>query len=172
MNIGNRIKQRRIELGMSQQELASAMGYTSKSTINKIELGKNDVSQSKVVKFSKVLDTTPSYLMGWYLDNDNNSKEIRENKTMTKKTIDECVDIARKLNTMNEQEICLVYDMLLDQQRTAFETSLFYQIYENKHKELNRMDARKLIDTYISDYYEDEHRETIYEYILTRIKRR
>ncbi len=83
MNIGNRIKQRRIELGMSQQDLATAMGYTSKSTINKIELGKNDVSQSKVVKFSKVLDTTPSYLLGWYLDNDNNSKDIRENKTMT-----------------------------------------------------------------------------------------
>ena len=36
MGIGDRIKQRRIELGMSQQELATAMGYTSKSTINKI----------------------------------------------------------------------------------------------------------------------------------------
>ena len=57
---------------MSQQELATAMGYTSKSTINKIELGKNDVSQSKVVKFSKVLNTTPSYLMDWDLDDENN----------------------------------------------------------------------------------------------------
>lgn len=72
MGIGDRIKQRRIELGMSQQELATAMGYTSKSTINKIELGKNDVSQSKVVKFSKVLNTTPSYLMDWDLDDENN----------------------------------------------------------------------------------------------------
>ena len=68
---------------MSQQELATAMGYTSKSTINKIELGKNDVSQSKVVKFSKVLNTTPSYLMDWDLDDENNdvpdySKENNE----------------------------------------------------------------------------------------------
>ena len=83
MGIGDRIKQRRIELGMSQQELATAMGYTSKSTINKIELGKNDVSQSKVVKFSKVLNTTPSYLMAWDLDDENNdvpdySKENNE----------------------------------------------------------------------------------------------
>lgn len=83
MGIGDRIKQRRIELGMSQQELATAMGYTSKSTINKIELGKNDVSQSKVVKFSKVLNTTPSYLMDWDLDDENNdvsdySKENNE----------------------------------------------------------------------------------------------
>ena len=78
MGIGDRIKQR-----MSQQELATAMGYTSKSTINKIELGKNDVSQSKVVKFSKVLNTTPSYLMDWDLDDENNdvsdySKENNE----------------------------------------------------------------------------------------------
>ena len=83
MCIGDRIKQRIIELGMSQQELATAMWYTSKSTINKIELGKNDVSQSKVVKFSKVLNTTPSYLMDWDLDDENNdvsdySKENNE----------------------------------------------------------------------------------------------
>ena len=83
MGIGDRIKQRRIELGMSQQEHATSMGYTSKSTINKIELGKNDVSQSKVVKFSKVLNTTPSYLMDWDLDDENNdvsdySKENNE----------------------------------------------------------------------------------------------
>lgn len=76
MGIGDRIKQRRIELGMSQQELADAMGYTSKSTINKIELGKNDVSQSKVVKFSKVLNTTPSFLMDWELENENESNSI------------------------------------------------------------------------------------------------
>ena len=83
MGIGDRIKQRRIELRMSQQELATAMGYTSKSTINKIELVKNDVSQSKLVKFSKVLNTTPSYLMDWDLDDENNdvpdySKENNE----------------------------------------------------------------------------------------------
>lgn len=65
MGIGDKIKQRRLELGMSQQELAEAMGYTSKSTINKIELGKNDITQSKVVKFAKILHTTPAFLMNW-----------------------------------------------------------------------------------------------------------
>ena len=57
-----------------------------------------------------------------------------ENKIMEKNSIDKCVNIARNLNNMNDEEILLVYDMLLDQQRTALETSLFYQIYENKHK--------------------------------------
>jgi len=64
-NIGQRIKQKREELGWTQEELANRMGYKSKSTINKIEMCINDVSQSKVVKFAEILDTSVSYLMGW-----------------------------------------------------------------------------------------------------------
>ena len=64
-NIGNNIKRRRIELQMTQEDLAKKMGYKSKSTINKIELGKNDIPQSKIVSFAKALDTTPGYIMGW-----------------------------------------------------------------------------------------------------------
>lgn len=65
MNIGDRIKARREELGLSQDELAKRMGYTSRSTINKVEKNINDVTQSNVVKYAKALETTPSYLMGW-----------------------------------------------------------------------------------------------------------
>ena len=64
-DIGKRIMKRRQELGLTQEELAKMMGYKSKSTINKIELGINDVSQSKIVKFSDVLCVSVAYLMGW-----------------------------------------------------------------------------------------------------------
>ena len=64
-SIGRNIAVRRKELGMTQEELAKKMGYKSKSTINKIELGKNDIPQSKIVKFAEVLNTTPTQLMGW-----------------------------------------------------------------------------------------------------------
>lgn len=63
--IGEMIRQRRLELGMTQEELAEKMGYKHKSAINKIELGINDVSQKKIIKFAEVLGTTASYLMGW-----------------------------------------------------------------------------------------------------------
>lgn len=63
--VGKNIMKRRKELGMTQEELATRMGYKSKSTINKIELGINDIVQSKVVKFAEVLDTTVGYIMGW-----------------------------------------------------------------------------------------------------------
>lgn len=68
--IGNKIKERRNELGMTQMDLAKKMGYKSNTTINKIELGINDIPLSKVEEFAKQLDTTPSYLMGW-IDQEN-----------------------------------------------------------------------------------------------------
>lgn len=58
------IKNRRIELGMSQEELAEKMGYTDRSSISKIEAGKVDLSQSKILRFAEVLNTTASDLMG------------------------------------------------------------------------------------------------------------
>ena len=63
--IGTRIMERRQQLGLTQEELAYRMGYKTKSAINKIELGINDVSQSKVVKFAEALNTSIAYLMGW-----------------------------------------------------------------------------------------------------------
>ena len=48
MTIGQRVKIRREELGMSQEELAKKIGYKSKSSINKIELGFRVLTQSKI----------------------------------------------------------------------------------------------------------------------------
>ena len=65
MDIGERIKRRREELDMSQAELARKVGYTSRSTITRIERDGNGISQDKIVAIAKALRTTPSYLMGW-----------------------------------------------------------------------------------------------------------
>lgn len=51
---------------MSQQELADAMGYKTRSTIAKIESGENDVSQKKLQRFAAVLDTTVEALICGY----------------------------------------------------------------------------------------------------------
>ena len=66
MSVGSNIKKRRFELRMSQQELADAMGYKTRSTIAKIESGENDVSQKKLQKFANVLDTTVEALIMGY----------------------------------------------------------------------------------------------------------
>lgn len=59
------IRIRRESLGMTQEELANALGYKSRSTIAKIESGENDITQSKISAFAKALRTTPAALMGW-----------------------------------------------------------------------------------------------------------
>ena len=66
--IGSNISRIRKDLGLTQEELAKLMGYKSKSTIHKIELGINDIPQSKIVQFAEVLGTTPAELMGWSED--------------------------------------------------------------------------------------------------------
>ena len=65
MEIGERIKKRREELGMSQEELAQKAGYKSRSSINKIEIDGRGLPQSKIVNIANALDTTPAYIMGW-----------------------------------------------------------------------------------------------------------
>ena len=72
--VGEKILLMRKRLGWTQEELATKMGYKSKSTINKIELGINDIPQSKIVKFADILGTTPAHLMGW--DDDTEEENI------------------------------------------------------------------------------------------------
>jgi len=66
-NIGERIKSRRLELDMTQDELAKKAGYKSRSSINKIELTR-DLPLNKVSLIAKALNCSPSYLMGWSED--------------------------------------------------------------------------------------------------------
>ncbi len=68
MEIGERIKQMRLDLGLSQDDLAKLIGYKSRSSINKIEIGERDITQSTILAFAKALQTTPSKLMGWDID--------------------------------------------------------------------------------------------------------
>ena len=67
MNIGEKIKLRRKELRWSQRELAEKMGYNH-STITRIETGKIDIPQSRILQFAEVLNTDVAYLMDWSED--------------------------------------------------------------------------------------------------------
>ena len=51
--IGNKVKKLRLSLGMSQEEFGKKLGYTSRSSINKIEKGINDISYDKLILLIK-----------------------------------------------------------------------------------------------------------------------
>lgn len=65
MTFGQRVRARREELGLTQEELATRLGYKSKSSINKIETGINNLPMSKVARFARALEIDPDLLMGW-----------------------------------------------------------------------------------------------------------
>lgn len=73
MTFGQRVKKYREDIGMSQDELAQIIGYKSRSSINKIELDKNEATQTIICKLAKALKTTPGHLMGWA---DENNEQI------------------------------------------------------------------------------------------------
>lgn len=112
--IGERIADKRKELSMTQEELATRMGYKSKSTINKIELGINDIPQSKVVKFANVLNTSIAYLMGW----EETPEEMHEkNDTATDIVLrlgkdEEFAELVKILLTLDNEQIKDITRML------------------------------------------------------------
>lgn len=91
--IGDRIKERREELGLSQLELAQKIGLTSKSTVCHAERSKNNFTQSKLEKFAKALDVSVSYLMG-FRDADNNDLHLFDK---TNGDINELIELAHKV---------------------------------------------------------------------------
>lgn len=65
MEIGNRIKQRREELGISAEKLGEMIGK-AKTTIYRYESGYIESMPSSILEpIAKALRTTPAYLMGW-----------------------------------------------------------------------------------------------------------
>ena len=64
--IGDRIKRRREELGLTQDDLALKLGYKSRSSINKIEKDGRNLPQKKILDIALALDTTVAYIMGWH----------------------------------------------------------------------------------------------------------
>ena len=63
-DLSTRVRLRREQLGLSQEELARRRGYRSRSSITKLEKGINDLPQSKVEELAQALETTPAALLG------------------------------------------------------------------------------------------------------------
>lgn len=65
MSIGKRIKAKRLEMNLSQRDLAAKLGYSDHTTLTRIEADKVDLSQSRIKQISSVLNVSVGYLMGW-----------------------------------------------------------------------------------------------------------
>ena len=82
MTVGERIKKRRIELGLTQDELAERMGYKGKSSVSVAETKGDNVTTTKVKKFAKALDVSYNYLIGDYDEDENYADTERLSKAL------------------------------------------------------------------------------------------
>ena len=112
--IGDRIKERREYLKMSQDDLAKKLGYKSRSSINKIERDASGLPQSKIVAIANALNTTPAYIMGWESD-----------KSETSKKIDAATDILMRMETDKQySELVLTLYKMDDDRLSAVKAML------------------------------------------------
>ena len=101
--MGMRIRECRLALGMTQEELAEAI-YTKKCTISAYETGKIDIKVSILRDIAKVLNTTAGYLidgdeMGFDADVVQLAMMLQEMKNEdVKKVAIEQVKVLAKLN--------------------------------------------------------------------------
>lgn len=96
MNVGERIKERRKELGLTVDDVANMLGK-NRATIYRYESNEiENLPISILEPLAKLLDTTPAKLMGWSTEKAENINEIELNKKDEK-------DIEKALNATLEQ---------------------------------------------------------------------
>jgi transcriptional regulator with XRE-family HTH domain len=104
MRIGERIKQRRLELGYTADTLAKLLNK-NRATIYRYENGDIENMPIDVLEpLAKALNTTPAYLMGW-------QEPHQENKSITSNQIEgyyvdpETAEYAEMLRTRPEMRM-------------------------------------------------------------------
>ena len=61
--IADRIRETRIQRGLTQEQLAVKLGYTSRSSITKIEKNTYEIGLETAKSIAKALDVSPEYLI-------------------------------------------------------------------------------------------------------------
>lgn len=87
MTVGDRIKERRTQLGLSQQELANRLGLKSRAAVCTVENNREDLTLDRLIRYAQALQVSPSFLMGW---------DANESDEVNIVSIDETLDIYEK----------------------------------------------------------------------------
>lgn len=108
---GENLRKIRTEKGMSQAELASKLGYSSRSSINKIEIGDRDMPRSKIIQMARILGVSPVVFF--------NNEPIDDNE-IAEEIIDQeltmIMDGFQNLNEANRMRLSVYLQALIDSQ--------------------------------------------------------
>lgn len=171
MTIGERIRERRKELNISQDELAKKLKYKSRSSINKIELGHYNLTQSKIKAIADALETTPSYIMGW-TDREPVTPPPAEEFTQAEKGLvyayreapeptKRIVDVALEPYKPDNKVVAAV----ADEEKTVHYLNPYVGDYSHNNPEIPNFKTPKELKLFLNWLYKPEYVEDTYQYI-------
>lgn len=102
-HVGEKIKERRISLGISQRKLADKLGYKDRSTITKIEAGDSHIPIAKLEQFARNLHCSVSDLIG-------------ENSIIQDEETNSIVILFKKLSEHNKLIVRKIMELLFNLQ--------------------------------------------------------
>lgn len=109
LNIGLRIRKRREELNLTQDELAKKLGYANRSSVNKVE-NSREISMKKISAYANALDTTVADLMGW--EDKSNIIETAKTDIMLSNMEEKLKEYALKMAKLPKEKQDLVLKMI------------------------------------------------------------
>lgn len=112
---GQNLRRLRQEKGMSQEELAKALGFKNRSSINKIEIGRSSIPTEKIQLTAQVLGVSPLELFDAEYEDDTLSQSDYAVQSDKIKTMIFNGDI-QKLTEPNQARLMSYYQALLDTQ--------------------------------------------------------
>lgn len=114
MDVATIIKERRIELGLTQKEVAVAVGV-SEATVSRWEAGEiENMRRDRIFNLARVLRVRPSVLITGDLDTANSVDEISEKDSLIDYTLAEI----RRLTPENRAKLVDYLKLLLQSQQS------------------------------------------------------
>ena len=116
LNVGSIVRERRLALNMTQEELAHKCGYKSRSSINKIEL-QRDIPIKKLKPIADVLDISLAELLDWKEEPQGNlsyidTKAVAE--LMANPSNSKLISLINKLDDEQKEELYNYANYLMD----------------------------------------------------------
>lgn len=108
--IGDRVKERRIALGLTQTELALRLGRKNKSTVCRVECGnEQNLSSIRISKYAQALNTSVAYLLE--LTEDPTPDPLLDEETINRGRRDG--EILRVVSQLNDKNASLLKQFAL-----------------------------------------------------------
>lgn len=153
MTTGEKIKERRKELGLSQQELAERMGLTSKTTVCKMEKDANsNFTMETIERLAKALNVSTDYFISVSTDTDLSAK-IRKQMLLEDGFLDgDDIVLVDKYHCLNSEGVRkldeYIDDLLANPKYIAEDVEPYdYSIHKRQKDKVMAAEFNKVLET-------------------------